>query len=116
MVESKQLVRELYKLLAKVKSHTLTSKLLAAWTQEYYWQLMEGEGNSDETPAAEFLRDVLADVTAQRECLLGNLHDEAGIEALSAAEFPPELIADWLLQVEQFLPTVDSGEPMPQLQ
>lgn len=80
---------------------------MATWAEEQYWLLMEGERKDDDTLEAEFLRDILADVMAQWECLLADVYYQKGKTA--TAEFPQEWIADWKSQVNLCLPTVEVG-------
>ncbi|MBO1350475.1 MAG: hypothetical protein EBE86_025255 [Hormoscilla sp. GUM202] len=107
MVESLSIIKNLQTMLDRVKSHSLGSESLATWAEEQYWLLMEGERKDDDTLEAEFLRDILADVMAQWECLLADVYYQKGKTA--TAEFPQEWIADWKSQVNSCLPTVEVG-------
>jgi hypothetical protein len=106
MLEEKGILGEFKYRLAQVANHTLTSKVLADWSDEQHWLLMEGTGKEDETLEAIFLREVLYDVAAQWESLVANLHS-------TAAEFPHELIKDWLSQVQRFVESAYSLDDTP---
>ncbi|MEG3893791.1 hypothetical protein QT973_25710 [Microcoleus sp. Z1_A1] len=113
-VESEQMIIDFKDLLEREASSKLTSKSMATWSDEKYWFLMEGGGKDDETTEADFLRDILSDVTAQWECLISNIHEESGVEAVASAKFPEEWIVEWLSRVKQFLKPVESANGTPQ--
>ena len=98
MAQVKGILREFKERLAQFANHTLTSKGFAEWSDEQYWNLMEGSGKDDETRSAKFLREVLYDVAAQWECLVAEFHS-------TNIEFSEELITDWFSQVRQFIET-----------
>lgn len=99
MVESPIIVKDLQTMLEQVKSNSVGSESLATWGEEQYWSLMEGERKDEDRPEADFLRNILADVMAQWECLLADVYHQEGKTA--TAEFPQEWIADWKSQLHK---------------
>jgi hypothetical protein len=86
-------------------NHQLTSHQLIQIAETLLESLLEGEYRHEQAIAFIQLRDILSDITAQWESLLGNLHQ--GSTPTQPPEFPPEWIHQWLTQINAIaLPSI----------
>lgn len=86
--------------LSQLADRTLTSQQFAAIAEALYWSLLEGEYRTDDSRQAHQLREILADITAQWECLLGDWHPTVPKTAIEFPEFPSEWVHHWLTQIQ----------------
>jgi len=92
-------------------NHQITSRQLIQIAETLHESLLEGEYRNERAIAFLQLRDILSDITAQWECLLGNLHHE---QAPQPPEFPPEWVHHWLQQINSIAPIPMTNTPKPQ--
>ena len=85
--------------LHQLGERTLTSQQFIAMAEALYWSLLEGEYRTDDSCQSNQLREVLADITAQWESLLGNQHETNGTLGIFP-EFPPEWVQLWSEQIQ----------------
>jgi hypothetical protein len=83
-------------------NHQLTSQQLVQITETLLESLLEGDYRSEQAIASIQLREILADITAQWECLQGNLRESSA--SIHSPEFPAEWIDDWLTQIDAIAP------------
>jgi hypothetical protein len=76
--------------LRQLNDRTLTSRQFVAIAEQLYWSLLEGEYRRDRSPQANQLRETLADITIQWECLLSSQHETPGKTPHHPPEFPSE--------------------------
>lgn len=107
---SRQQLQAFKQQLEQVAHHAISSQSLVSWAEAHYWDLLEGQHQADRSPAAEILRTTLADVMAQWESLLGNLHETNGDRPQHLPEFPAEWVHHWLSKVQAML---TNGEALP---
>ena len=86
--------------LHQLADRTLTSQQFVAIAETLYWSLLEGEYRTDDSRKAHQLRETLADITAQWECLLGDWHTTHPNTAIEFPEFPSEWVNHWLTQIQ----------------
>ena len=79
----------------------LTSPDLAQWAETQQLILLEGDLRDDFSTTVQFLRDVLADITVQWECLISQDHEQ--YHSCEILQFPSQWLIEWLLQVESRL-------------
>jgi len=106
----RQRLQEFKQQLEQVSHHAISSQSLVNWVEVHYWDLLEGQHQADRSPAANILRTTLADVMAQWESLLGNLHETSGDRPQHPPEFPAKWVHDWLSEVQVGL---TNGEALP---
>lgn len=101
--------------LRQLSDRTLTSQQFVAIAEGLYWLLLEGEFRNDDSAQANQLREVLADITAQWEILLGNQHQTNKTLMVASPEFPPEWVKHWLEQIQhlEVTPMADSPKNQP---
>jgi len=92
-------------------NHTLTSQQLVQIAESLYWSLLEGEHRNSNSASTNQLREILADIVAQWESLLGNQHDMNGSLSSHSPEFPPEWVQQWLAQIQQLEVTSMTESP-----
>jgi hypothetical protein len=77
--------------------HHLTSADLAQWADTQQWILLEGQLRGDRSSIAEFLRELLTDISLQWECLIGQQHEKH--LPLETVEFPSQWLTEWLMEI-----------------
>jgi phage-related protein len=93
---SENWLQELKYRLAQVADRSSSGQDLVDWSDERHWDLLEGSEADDETAEADFLREILYDITMQWECLVANVHS-------TAVEFPDSFIQEWLSEVQEYM-------------
>ena len=96
--------------LHQLGERTLTSQQFIAMAEALYWSLLEGEYRTDDSCQSNQLREVLADITAQWESLLGNQHETNGTLGIFP-EFPPEWVQLWSEQIQHLEATPMAESP-----
>ncbi len=88
--------------LRQLSDRTLTSQQFVAMAERLYWSFLEGEYRNDDSSPANQLREILADITTQWECLLSSQHETPGKTPNHPPEFPSEWVQRWLEQIQHF--------------
>jgi hypothetical protein len=107
-IPDQTLVSTIASSLQECLNHQIGSQQLVEIAEDLQWALLEGEHRNDRAPATEELRSLLADITAQWECLLGELHDRGTL--IAPAEFPTPWVRHWLAQAQSCLLRKASGD------
>jgi hypothetical protein len=95
-----QLQQTLVQRLGQLAQHQLTSHAFVQWAEAQHWQLLEGIYKNNQTPLAQMLRETLADILLQWDCLQAHQHEIAQNGQVPIVEFPNPWLTTWLNQIQ----------------